>query len=224
MVQSIGMSPGRQRGPRRPQRPELLPGDVMATINTSTNAITSTVNLETGSDTMGQLVSDGTLGLRLGHRRDQRRRRRSEPESRRLGPGQPALRHGRRRNLARSRTTQTLGPPPTEQAWNDAALLLGGRRRGRHLEDVHHAGVPAGARHGQRQQRDPLRERGRRLPRDPRRVGRCRPEQRLRHVRHRRTAWTVGRRWAGPAAPRRCGRPCSPSSPRPTATRPATAR
>ena len=33
----------------------------MATIDTTTKAITSTVNLETGSDPMGQLVSDGTL-------------------------------------------------------------------------------------------------------------------------------------------------------------------
>ena len=60
-VQSIGMSPDNQ---------EVLavlvglgfPGDVMATINTSIQAISSTVGLENGSDNMGQLVSDGTLG------------------------------------------------------------------------------------------------------------------------------------------------------------------
>ena len=111
VVQSIGMSPDNN---------EVLavlnglsfPGDVMATINTSTESITSTVNLETGTDAMGQLVSDGTSRLRLGHGQDQRRRRRSEPESRRLGPGQPALRHGGRRHLARSRAP--AGPPPTE--------------------------------------------------------------------------------------------------------------
>jgi DNA-binding beta-propeller fold protein YncE len=39
-----------------------FPGDVMATINTSTQTIASTVGLENGSDAMGQLVSDGTLG------------------------------------------------------------------------------------------------------------------------------------------------------------------
>ena len=108
-----------------------FPGDVMATINTSTQSITSTVNLETGTDTMGQLVSDGTLRLRLGHRRDQRRRRRSEPEPRRLRPGQPALRHRRRGHLARARAP--LGPPPTETGLERRAVLLGGRRRGRDL-------------------------------------------------------------------------------------------
>ena len=34
----------------------------MATINTSTNTISSTVSLETGTDAMGQLVSDGNRG------------------------------------------------------------------------------------------------------------------------------------------------------------------
>ena len=61
VVQSIGLSPDGN---------EVLavlnglnfPGDVLATINTATNAITATVGLETGTDTMGQLVSDGTLG------------------------------------------------------------------------------------------------------------------------------------------------------------------
>ncbi len=59
VVQSIGLSPDGN---------EVLavlnglsfPGDVMATINTSTESITSTVSLETGTDAMGQLVSDST--------------------------------------------------------------------------------------------------------------------------------------------------------------------
>ncbi len=62
LVQSIGMSPNNQ---------EVLavlnglsfPGDVMATINTSTQSISATVNLQTGSNAMGQLVSDGTRDL-----------------------------------------------------------------------------------------------------------------------------------------------------------------
>ncbi len=60
LVQSIGLSPDGK---------EVLavldglsfPGDVMATINPSTQAITSTVSLETGTDAMGQLVGDGSL-------------------------------------------------------------------------------------------------------------------------------------------------------------------
>ena len=61
LVQSIGLSP---------DGTEVLavlnglsfPGDVMATVNTSTNTISSTVSLETGTDAMGQLVSDGARG------------------------------------------------------------------------------------------------------------------------------------------------------------------
>ena len=61
VVQSIGVSPDGK---------EILavfsgltfPGDVMATIAPATQTITTTVDLETGTDTMGQLVSDGTLG------------------------------------------------------------------------------------------------------------------------------------------------------------------
>ena len=59
LVQSIGPSPDGN---------EVLavlnglnfPGDVMATINTSTNTISATVSLETGPDAMGQLVSDAS--------------------------------------------------------------------------------------------------------------------------------------------------------------------
>ncbi|HEY6429404.1 MAG TPA: protease pro-enzyme activation domain-containing protein, partial [Acidimicrobiales bacterium] len=60
-VESIGLSPDGK---------EVLailhgltfPGDVMATINTSTNTLAATANLQTGGDTMGQLVSDGSNG------------------------------------------------------------------------------------------------------------------------------------------------------------------
>jgi len=118
LVQSIGLSPDGS---------EVLavlsglsfPGDVMATVNTSTNSITSTVSLETGTDAMGQLVSDGSrdyvwvtdetnggdviqnLNLAV-----------SDPASQPdvTSVGGTTFGHGAR----------NLGPPPTEQAWNDA--------------------------------------------------------------------------------------------------------
>ncbi len=118
VVQSIGMSPDNN---------EVLavlkglgfPGDVLATINPTTQSITSTVNLETGSDSMGQLVSDGTLdyvwvtdmtsggdvlqNLNLAV---------SDPASQPYvtSVGGTSLGHG----------SPTLGPPPAEQVWNDA--------------------------------------------------------------------------------------------------------
>jgi DNA-binding beta-propeller fold protein YncE len=118
-VQSIGLSPDGN---------EVLavlsglsfPGDGLATINTTMNAITATVNLGTGTDSMGQLVSDGTLdyvwvtdqtsggdvlqNLNLAV---------SDPAS------QPYV-------TAVGGTSLNLGPPPTEQAWNDALGAGGG--------------------------------------------------------------------------------------------------
>ncbi len=118
LVQSIGPSPDGN---------EVLavlnglsfPGDVMATVSTSSNTITSTVSLETGTDAMGQLVSDSSrdyvwvtdktsrgdviqnLNLAV-----------SDPAAQPdvTAVGGTSLGHG----------TQTLGPPPTEQVWNDA--------------------------------------------------------------------------------------------------------
>ncbi len=124
LVQSIGLSPDGN---------EVLavlkglsfPGDVMATINTSTNSISATVALETGTDSMGQLVSDATrdyvwitdkthggdviqnLNLAV-----------SDPASQPdvTSVGGTSLGHG----------TPTLGPPPIEQAWNDALYFSEG--------------------------------------------------------------------------------------------------
>jgi Pro-kumamolisin, activation domain/MBG domain (YGX type) len=118
LAQSIGLSPDGS---------EVLavlsnldfPGDVMATVNTSTNKITSTISLQTGTDALGQLVSDGSrnyvwvtdetnggdviqnLNLAV-----------SDPASQPdvTSVGGTSLGHG----------TNTLGPPPVEQAWNDA--------------------------------------------------------------------------------------------------------
>ena len=71
LVQSIGLSPDGN---------EVLavlnglsfPGDVMATINTSTNTISSTVSLETGHGRHGSAGQRWHPRLRVGHRRDQR--------------------------------------------------------------------------------------------------------------------------------------------------------
>ena len=158
-MQSIGLSPDGN---------EVLavlnslsfPGDVMATINTSTNTISSTVSLETGTDAMGQLVSDGSrdyvwvtdetnggdviqnLNLAV-----------SDPASQPdvTSVGGTSLGHG----------TQDARAPAGGAGVERRAVLLGGRGRGRDLHHIRHAGVPAGARRGHRQQRDPLRERGR---------------------------------------------------------------
>ena len=112
---------------------------------------------------MGQLVSDGTLdyvwvtdetsggdviqNLNLAV---------SDPASQPYvtAVGGTSLGHG----------PQTLGPPPTEQVWNDALYYSEGAGGGGISDDVLHAGIPAGAGHGERQQRDPLRRCERRLP------------------------------------------------------------
>ncbi len=113
VVQSIGMSPDNH---------EVLavlnglnfPGDVMATVNPSTQSITSTVNLETGSDTMGQLVSDGTLGYAWvtdetngGDVVQNLNLAVSDPAS------QPYV------TAVGGTSVTALGPAPTEKVWND---------------------------------------------------------------------------------------------------------
>jgi len=118
VVQSIGMSPngGQVLAVLNGLR---FPGDVLATISTSSKSITATVSLQTGTDSMGQLVSDSTLdyvwvtdetnggdviqNLNLAV---------SDPASQPYvtAVGGTSLGHG----------TQTLGPPPTETVWNDA--------------------------------------------------------------------------------------------------------
>ena len=125
VVQSIGLSPDGK---------EVLavlnglsfPGDVLATINPSTQSITSTVSLETGADAMGQLASDGTLdyvwvtdttsgkdvvqNLNLAV---------TDPAS------QPYVTAVGGTSLGHS-ATHPLGPPPTETAWNDGPYFAEG--------------------------------------------------------------------------------------------------
>jgi hypothetical protein len=124
VVQSIGPSPDGN---------EVLavlnglnfPGTVMATINTSTNSITSTVSLEAGTDSMGQLVSDGTRGYvwvtdktSKGDILQNLNPAVSDPASQPYvtSVGGTSFGHG----------VPALGPPPTEQAWNDAQYFSEG--------------------------------------------------------------------------------------------------
>jgi len=117
LVQSIGLSPDGH---------EVLaalsglgwPGDVMATVNTSTQTVSATVNLEIGTDSMGQVVSDPTLGyawvtdqtgdadvvqnLNLAV---------SDPASQ---PNVTAV-----GGTSFGHQTPTIGPPPSESVWND---------------------------------------------------------------------------------------------------------
>ena len=134
------------------------------------------------------LGSDGSVGerrhprRRLGPRREQwvrRGRPRPEPQPWRLRPGQPALRHGRRWHIGHVRRSSGADRDGVERP----AQLFGGCRWRGYFTDVLHAGVPAAARHGERQQRHALRSLVRRLPRGPRRVGRCRPEHRVLYLR-----------------------------------------
>ena len=119
VVQSIGLSPSGNQVLAVLNGLDF-PGDVMATINPSTESITATVALETGSDSMGQLVSDSTLdyvwvtdetnggdviqNLNLAV---------SDPASQPYvtSVGGTSLGHG---------AAQSFGPPPAETAWNDA--------------------------------------------------------------------------------------------------------
>ena len=113
LVQSVGLSPG---GTQVLAVLDGLgfPGDVLATIDPTTQAIVSTVNLETGTDTMGALASDGTrddvwvtdvtknddvvqnLNLAV-----------ADPAS------QPYV------TAVGGTSLQAIGPAPTETTWND---------------------------------------------------------------------------------------------------------
>ena len=220
MVQSIGLSPDGN---------EVLavlnglsfPGDVMATIDTATQAITSTVNLETGTDSMGQLVSDGTLGYvwvtdetNGGDVIQNLNLAVSDPASQPYvtAVGGTSLGHG----------TQNLGPPPTEQVWNDALYYSEGAGGGgisatfampayqQALGIVTgSSGTPCAATSGDCREVPDVS-----ADADPS-SGYIIYDTRQRA--------RVGTRSEGPAGPRPCGLPCSRSWPRPTATRPAMA-
>jgi len=119
LVQSIGMSPNNQEvlavltGPS----PYFFPGDVMATVNTSTRSISATVSLQNGWDPMGQLVSDGTRdyvwvldessGPDQGDLIQNLNLAVSDPAS------QPYV------TAVGGTSLTALGPAPTETVWND---------------------------------------------------------------------------------------------------------
>ena len=151
VVQSIGLSPDGN---------EVLavlngltfPGDVLATIDPATQTITSTVNLETGTDTMGQLVSDGTLGYvwvtdetNGGDVIQNLNLAVSDPASQPYvtSVGGTSLGHG-------APNLSSVDGAGLERR----ALLLGGGWWGWHLGDVRHAGVPTDAGHRERELRD----------------------------------------------------------------------
>ena len=126
VVQSIGLSPdGNEVLAVLNGGPTFFPGDVLATINTTTNAISATVALETGTDSMGQLVSDGTLGYvwvtDKSNKTDVVQNLNlavSDPASQPYvtAVGGTSLGHG----------AHTLGPPPLEQSWNDGSYFSEG--------------------------------------------------------------------------------------------------
>ncbi len=91
-----------------------FPGDVLATINPTTQTIVATVNLETGGDTMGALASDGTrdyvwvTDLTTNHDVVQNLNLAvSDPAS------QPYV------TAVGGTSLQAIGPAPTETTWND---------------------------------------------------------------------------------------------------------
>ncbi len=117
LVQSVGLSPDGH---------EVLaalsglgfPGDVMATVNTSTQTISSTVNLEIATDAMGQLVSDPTLGYtwvtdetKGGDVVQNLNLAVSDPASQPYVTAVGGTSFGH--------LTPTIGPPPSESVWND---------------------------------------------------------------------------------------------------------
>ena len=175
LVQSIGMSPDNH---------EVLavlnglsfPGDVMATINTSTQSIGSTVGLQNGSDNMGQLVSDGTLGyawvtdtnggdvvqnLNLGV---------SDPAS------QPYV------TAVGGTSVTALGPAPTEKVWNDQLNYSEGAGGGGISQTFSMPAYqqPLGTVSGS--SGTPCANASGNCPRGSGRIGRCRPEHGLRHL------------------------------------------
>jgi len=112
-VQSISMAPNKS---------DVLvvlnglafPGDVMATIHPGTQAITATVDLNSGTDAMGQLVSDQTRGYAwvtdvtsTGDVLQNLNPGVSDPA------GQPYI------TGVGGTSLTALGPPPTESVWND---------------------------------------------------------------------------------------------------------
>ena len=121
VVQSIGLSPDGK---------EVLavlhglsfPGDVLATINTSTNSLAATANLQTntvtGGDTMGQLVSDGSTSRDFVWITDETNGQ-DVLENLSLSVSDPASQPFLTAVGGTSLPNGSLGPPPTESTWND---------------------------------------------------------------------------------------------------------
>ncbi len=117
VVNSIGLSPDGN---------EVLavlhnltfPGDVLATISSSTNAITATADLQTGNDTMGQLVSDGASSRDYVWVTDESGGS-DILQNLSLAVSDPASQPYLTAVGGTSLPSGSLGPPPTESTWND---------------------------------------------------------------------------------------------------------
>jgi subtilase family serine protease len=105
-----------------------FPGDVMATINTSTNTIAATANLQTETDTMGQLVSDGASSRDYVWVTDENNASQGcgtgaggcdVLENLSLAVSDPAAQPYVTAVGGTSLSNTSLGPPPTETTWND---------------------------------------------------------------------------------------------------------
>ena len=217
-VQGIGMSPDNH---------EVLAvlhflssGDVMATINTSTQSIASTVGLQIGSNSMGQVVSDGTLGYAWvtdstngGDVVQNLNLAVSDPA------GQPYV------TAVGGTSVTAVGPPtPTETVWNDQLNYYSEGASGGGISKTFFMPAyqqPLGTVSGS--SGTPSANFGVAIAARSRT---CRPMP----TRVLATSFTTvitmaaGSFSAAPVARRPCGPPSSPSSPRPTATPPAMAR
>ena len=134
-----------------------FPGDVLATINPTTQTMISTVNLETATtDTMGALAVDGTrnyVWVTDATAND------DVVQNLNLGVSDP-----RASRMSQQSAARPSAPPRAGADGNDVerpAALRRRRGRWRHFATVRHAGLPATSRHGDRQQWHALRQRQR---------------------------------------------------------------
>jgi sugar lactone lactonase YvrE len=121
LVQSVALSPSGQ---------EVLavltdlkfPGDVLATIDPTTNSITAFVNLESGTDTVGGLVTDSARDYAwiIDSTRDI-----DIVQNLNLAVTDPASQPGVTSVGGTKVSISNLGPPPVETTWNENQIAYG---------------------------------------------------------------------------------------------------
>ena len=198
----------------------VFPGDVMATIDTSSQAISSTVSLENGSDNTGQLVSDGTLGYAWVT--DETSPTTGDiVQNLNLAVSDPA---GQPYVTAVGGTSLSVTPTQSEKVWNDALNYSEGAAGGGISQSFPMPAYqqPLGTVSGS--SGTPCANSS----------GNCREIPDVSADADPSTGYIVyddynyspaaGLHWVGRAELRLCGPPCSPSSPRPTETRSGTER